>query len=478
MGSGVNTSLLAGLGAGTALVAAGVIGASFLFPPAPRDLVQEAPAAAEQVQADMPVTQELDPPLQPDTTSPDSELTELPRAEEPAAETMADPVPEFATELDPDLARADPVPQPALEEEPDLTEVPPETPPLAAPRMSDENPVEPDALAEDAPPTPPAQESLSPQARLPSGRLPMPRTESGVSLPQVQLPPAPTPDATDPAISDDVAQSAEAEQITTQEQDSIALPGTRVSGLPLIGVGDPSPPDAGTVFAPEQAAISALERNSLYSGTSNGPKMALILNDPGLPMVMRRALAAIDFPFTVALNPLDSSAPEAAEIYNEAGKEVLILATSIPNGATATDLDVSFNAFFASLPMAVGVIDLPETGFGRNARLLGDVLPLLRQDGHALVTFSGGLAQAARAAEAAGVRHAEVFRVLDSGDDSAFTIRRFLDRAVFQASQIGEVIVFGDASNDVTMEAIEMWRSNSRLDQINLVPVSGILLDQ
>ena len=472
MGSGVNTSLLAGLGAGTALVAAGVIGASVLFPPAPRDLAQDAPAAVEQMQTEQPVTEAPVAETPEPTPQPESDLTELPLVQDRATE--------------PDLAPADemPAPEPAPEpaEETAQTgaapETAPETPPLAAPRMSSDNPVEPEALAEDAPPTPPEQESFAAQARLPSGLLPQARGEGAASLPQVVSPTAPAPDATDPAIGDDLPQSAESDQIPAGTQDSAALPGMRVSGLPFIGGGDASLPDAGSVPAPDQAAVSALERNSLYSGTGSGPKMALVLNDPGLPMVMRRALAAIDFPFTVALNPLDSSAPEAAEIYNEAGKEVLILATSIPEGATASDLDVSFNAFFDSLPMAVGVIDLPETGFGRNARLLGDVLPLLRQDGHGLLTFAGGLAQAARAAEAAGVRHAEVFRVLDSGNDSAFTIRRFLDRAVFQASQMGQVIVFGDASNDVTMEAIEMWQSGSRLDQINLVPVSGILIER
>ena len=157
---------------------------------------------------------------------------------------------------------------------------------------------------------------------------------------------------------------------------------------------------------------------------------------------------------------------------------MLILATAIPAGATASDLDVTFSAYFSALPTAVGVIDLPQSGFARNAGLLSDVLPLLAEDGHGLVTFSGGLAQAARAADAAGIAHAEVFRVLDSGNDSAFTMRRFLDRAVFQASQMGQVVVFGDGSNDVLMEAIAMWREGSRLDQVELVPISGILLQQ
>ena len=78
----------------------------------------------------------------------------------------------------------------------------------------------------------------------------------------------------------------------------------------------------------------------------------------------------------------------------------------------------------------------------------------------------------------AGVAHAEIFRVLDDGEHSPFTIRRFLDRAVFQASQMGYVIVFGDAANETTLEAIAMWREDGRVGQVTLTPVSAILLAQ
>lgn len=474
MGSGVNTSLLAGLGAGTGLVAAGLVGVSVLFPPAPRNGAPVVPEAVVQTEVEE-VAQAVDPQPVPVAEPAEIDLPEPERVSEP---DLAVQDPEPAPEAEPEMVEAPIEPEQALAPEqsfePEQTLEP--EPTAAAPQISSENPIETEGMTRDLPPSAPAQESEMAQARLPSGLLPTVRTEGALALPQVLPPPAPTPEASDPAASD--APDADGPQgMVVGQQDSAALPGMRGSSLPQIRGGDQALPDGGTVPAPGDAAISALERNSLYAGSTRGSKMALVLNDPGLPMAMRRSLAAIDFPFTVALNPLDTSAPEAAEIYNDAGKEVLILATSIPEGATASDLDVSFNTFFANLPMAVGVIDLPGTGFGRNARLLGEVLPLLRQDGHGLLTFSGGLAQSARAASAAGVPHAEVFRVLDSGNESAFTIRRFLDRAVFQASQIGQVVVFGDASNDVTMEAIEMWRSGGQLDQVDLVPVSGILLD-
>lgn len=459
----MNTSLLAGIGAGTGLVVAGLIGASVLFPPAQRPadpLVSEVvaqPQPAAEAQDD--IAQDDPPPL--DEPASDAALDVTPRADDPVQDAdMQDAAPPD------DLALADPLPEAVNPDEPTL-----------APVVVTDGPADSPILAEDVSPASPAQETQSSLARLPFGQLPAPRTDGALALPQVLAPPPEAPQSPAPDTSD-APEADGPDPVAAGPQERAALPGMRSSSLPQIGAGDQPPARASDVPMPGDAMISALERNSLYQGVGDGSRMALVLNDPGLPMAMRRSLAALDFPFTVALNPLDTTAPDAAALYNEAGKEVLILATSIPEGATASDLDVNFNAFFAALPTAVGVIDLPGTGFARNARLLGEVLPLLRQDGHGLVTFSGGLAQSERAAATAGVPHAEVFRVLDSGNDSAFTIRRYLDRAVFQASQIGQVIVFGDAANDVTMEAIEMWRAGSRLDQVALVPVSGILLDR
>jgi len=241
---------------------------------------------------------------------------------------------------------------------------------------------------------------------------------------------------------------------------------------------DEDTPQAEELTEPAPDPESALLRNSTFAPTGrDAARMSVIFNDPGLAPEQREALAALEIPFTVALNPLDPGAAEAAELYFEAGKEVLIFGAGLPEGATPADIDITMTAYIEAMPLAVGMIDLPERGFTRNAQLSANILPYLAQDGHAVLTFAGGLNQAARAADSLGMAHAEVFRVLDAGDESAFTIRRFLDRAMFQASQMGSVIVFGDASNDATMEALDMWLSDGRAGQVKLVPVSGILLD-
>ena len=335
-----------------------------------------------------------------------------------------------------------------------------------------------DPVADDAP-VAPAQDVMPAPADLPVIRRPE-RAERESALPEM-LPPSPSAPQPNSVQADPPRSVAEeAPQRGTLAQDRVTMPGRPVPGLVRIDT-DPFLPGSAQDLpeAPQQTALTALERNSLYAGGDTGAaRMALVLNDPGLPTPLRRDLAALDFPFTIALNPLDSSAQAAAEIYTAGGKEVVILAAGLPVGATASDIDVSLTSYLEMLPQAVGMIDLPDEGFARNAQLLRAILPYLAQDGHGLITFAGGLTQASAAAQSAGVAHAEIFRVLDDGEQSPFTIRRFLDRAVFQASQMGHVIVFGDAANETTLEAITMWREDGRVGQISLTPVSAILLAQ
>jgi len=367
-------------------------------------------------------------------------------------------------------------------------------------------------MPEDAAPSTPQQDSSLAMLPPAQGTGAAPRAPDGV--PQVDAPPLHAPERADAedasAPDDDLPQAAtppdDSDSQTAQDappedgtadgdapaDGGVAMPGTRISGMPGLPFSprDAVPALAGSAAdtgadatdpAEDAVATGALERNAIAVGGAGAPEgalMAIVLNDPGLPMPLRRELAARDMVFTVALNPMDPSATEAAELYHQSGKEVLILANGIPAGATASDIDVTFGAYFDNVPLAAGVIDLPRNGFVRNSRLLSEVMDVIVRDGYGLVTFAGGLGQAARSADAMGVPHAEVFRILDAEDESAITIRRFLDRAVFQASQVGHVIVFGEASNDATLDALDLWQSEGRVDQISLVPVSSVLLDR
>jgi uncharacterized protein len=428
---------------GTALAALGFVASAVLVPPRP---------------------------LQPPVTAPFE--TDAAAALDAAPEDAALPMTERAAAPEPLAPLATPDSTP-IEDTPAATAPDAPLAPLPdLPQIADDlAPDSPAALAEAKPPSLP-----EPFLRATPGGLPgTPVPPRGAPLPQSPQPPAQAAPEGEPA---DTAADDEDPQIRAEEvSPAPSLPGTRAAGLPGTPASPEQSQDAIETTEATDQPMTALERNSSFDGLlTGGPLMAIILNDPGLPTPLRRALAAVDLPITIALNPMDTSASQGADIYREAGKEVLILANGLPNGARATDLDVTFSAWFDSLPQAVGVLDLPRGGFARNAALTAGVLPLIARDGHGLVSFSGGLSRVDAAAQTAGVPHAEVFRVLDDEDQSAFTIRRYLDRAVFQASQIGQVLVFGDAANDATMEALELWRSDGRADQVSVVPVSTILL--
>lgn len=462
---------LTGFLSGGALAALGFAASVVIAPPAPQ------PAPMEQTAPDAPETAPSAPPenVSAPSADPIPDAVEQPMARDSAPQAVETPQPEAVPPSSPEStpeepAEAQPSP-PEPEAAPDLPES--TTPQPSVPLADMPDPDSSAALAELAPPTLPGPVLRNTPTGLPGTPQP-PRDRP---LPQSPAPPAPSMEQDpEPAPTATPEQDPDPEQNAPElaEPDAPRLPGTRVTGLPGQTATTPQP---ASDALPEPETSTALERNSSFTGPLTGaPLMAVVLNDPGLPTPLRRSLAALELPVTIALNPMDPSAEQAAEIYREAGKEVLILATGLPSGARATDLDVTFGAWFDTLPQAVGVLDLPRGGFARNTSLTAGVLPLIARDGHGLLSFSGGLSRVSSAAAREGVPHAEVFRVLDDEDQSPFTIRRYLDRAVFQASQIGEVIVFGDATNDATMEALELWRSAGRADQVAVVPVSAILL--
>lgn len=476
---------LAGILTGSALAALGFVASVVVAPPNPRQAPMERAVPETAPEASSGTT-----PVQPrDTTAPTTDALPdaAPQIEERDTASGSGDAPqrEALSPPKPDIASAAQSPPPS----PETAATRPEesTPPPSVPMADVPEPDGRAVMAELAPPTLPGPTLRDTQTELPETPMPprdgplpdspAPPAPSTTQDPAPDMDTAPAPDtAPDPDLTPEQDSASEEIAPRAPESDDRRLPGTRITGLP--GQTTEAPASASGAL-PEPETTTALERNSSFDGPLAGaPLMSIVLNDPGLPMPLRRSLAALELPVTIALNPMDPSAAEAAEIYRDAGKEVLILATGLPSGARATDLDITLSAWFDALPQAVGVLDLPRGGFARNTSLTNGVLPLIAQDGHGLLSFSGGLSRISNVAAREGVPHAEVFRVLDDEDQSQFTIRRYLDRAVFQASQIGEVIVFGDATNDATMEALDMWRSDGRMDQVAVVPVSAILLSR
>lgn len=444
-------------------------------PAAPAAPAEGAPAASDEPPIPPPPAATPTPPAPADDPAPGDMApeaeTETPAPQRPAAR---DP---RASQNGIGAAEAPAAQQPA----------PTPAAPPAAPRTDDDAPrvaAETDAPAEgtaarpSAPATPdgPPPPSSPPPAP-PVADAPAPAADAADAAPEHMADPTDmqdgTPDAADiaahappapavrtdrlPRIGDALPDAARAEDAGTEGADAGALPDTEAAGA-----------DARLPAVLRHAADVAL--------APDRPRLAVILIDDGLDADTRADLTTLPFPVTMALDPLTEGASAAAAAYRAAGLEVLMVAADLPPRATASDIEVLFEGWLDALPQAVGLIDTPEGGFQNNRGLAQLLVPVLERDGHALVSYARGLNAASQLAEAAGLARGQVFRVLDAEAESVFTIRRYLDRAVFQASQMGQVVVFGDASNEDTMEALDMWLTDGLADQVELVPISGILL--
>lgn len=233
-------------------------------------------------------------------------------------------------------------------------------------------------------------------------------------------------------------------------------------------------PEAGAGPAAEADPDSPLVYNAATFANPDGrPAVAVILFDESGTGPDR--LAGLDLPVTVALDPLAPGAGEVAERYRAAGKEVLILASALPPGARAVDVEVSLAGMFAAIPSAVGLIDSAEGGFQNDRITARHVVEVLGAEGYGLLTHDRGLNAAAQLAEQAGVAVGRVFRVLDAEGEDEETIRRYLDRAAFRAGQQGAVIVMGH-NRPETVAALIGWAMEGRARNIALAPVTAALV--
>ena len=151
-----------------------------------------------------------------------------------------------------------------------------------------------------------------------------------------------------------------------------------------------------------------------------------------------------------------------------------MLASAIPAGATAADLEVTFEANAAALPEAVAVLDLPEGGFQSDRPLATLVVPIVAGQGRGLLTYDEGLNPADQVASREGVRAATIFRRLDAEDEPRTAVRRYLDRAAFKAAQDGQVAVMGTTRPE-TVAALMEWSLEGRAAAVALAPVTAVM---
>ena len=211
-----------------------------------------------------------------------------------------------------------------------------------------------------------------------------------------------------------------------------------------------------------------------FENPDGKPLFSLVLIDDGAADLDRATLAALPFAVSFVVDPLSPGAAEAAAIYRAGGKEVVMLATGIPEGATPADLEQTFQAHAAALPEAVAVIDLADAGFQGDRALATQLVPILAAQGRGLLTWDKGLNAADQVARREALPTAMVFRALDADGEDAPVIRRYLDRAAFKAAQEGAVTVVGQARPE-TVAALLEWTVEGRASTVALAPVSAVL---
>lgn len=287
--------------------------------------------------------------------------------------------------------------------------------------------------------------------------------EPGLELaPQQPLTPV-VPDVVTPAVKPAVLEPSPALTRTVD--------GVTIGRLPAIGK------DSADIGAPADALAEVapiLRYARAFENPASKPLFAIFLIDPGTPEIDRKQLAALPFAVSFVVDPLAANAREAASIYRAGGQEVVMLASGIPKGATASDLEQTFQAHAATLSEAVAVIDLASGGFQDDRVLANQMVQLLKAQGRGLITFDQGLNAADQVARREGVSAAVVFRTLDDGGEDAPVIRRYLDRAAFKAAQEGRVAVIGTARPE-TIAALLEWTVEGRAASVALAPATAVM---
>jgi polysaccharide deacetylase 2 family uncharacterized protein YibQ len=308
----------------------------------------------------------------------------------------------------------------------------------------------------------------------------------------------PAPETAAETIPAPETAQAEASAEPSAEEAAPAMPGTRpdalpgetaeaetearsstfkpAPGLPRASetVEDPAAAPDADPAAPPPDPRPIVQFAAEFENPDAKPAFAIVLIDDGSADLDRASLAALPFPVSFALNPLDPASAQHAATYRAAGKEVVMLVTGIAQGAMPADVEVAFQSMAQGLPEAVAVMDLPEPSFQNRRPLAATVVPILKEQGRGLLTWDAGLNAADQVARREDLAAGVIFRDIGSTGADAAAIRRLLDRAVFKAGQEGRVSVVGKA-DAATVAALLEWSVEGKSATVALAPVTAVL---
>jgi len=308
----------------------------------------------------------------------------------------------------------------------------------------------------------------------------LPDSGSSSALPQIRpqpsSPPAPSAEAAPEAEAEAAPEPGATITRLPVPGHEIRLPDVRTGRLPTVG-GSQSAPQA-EASQPDSATLGALARyGAPFERSGDSPLFSIVLIDSGADGLDRATLTTFSFPVTFAVDPTQPDAVQAVRDYRAAGFEVVLLVEGLPEGAAPKDVEVTLGRYIADMPETVALVVPQQGDIASDRPLLRQLMDMVADSGHGVLTFDRGLNTARQLADGAGVPAAQVFRELDADQESAPTIRRYLDRAVFKAGQDGQVIMIGHSYPE-TVTALFKWALEGPGGDVTLAPLSAILRGQ
>ncbi|RFP89365.1 divergent polysaccharide deacetylase family protein [Rhodobacteraceae bacterium 63075] len=309
-----------------------------------------------------------------------------------------------------------------------------------------------------------------------------PETEQNAPSPDSQEDadglPAPLPDEEREEITLVLPDAGEAgEDGDESERVSIGTPASTLESsqsnrLPSLGNSDQEATEPTTEES--AAELPPVARYAApFEPQSDAPKMAIVLIDDGTSDIGVEALSTFPYPLSFAVDTSWEGAGEAMQMYRAKGFEVLAM-VDLPEGATATDVEVSMPVLLGKVPEAVGVMETPDAGLQDSREVAAQVAEYTRDSGHGLLFFPKGLNTAQKLAAKEGVPSASVFRDFDGEGQNASAVKRFLNHGALKAGSEGGVVMVGRLRAD-TISALLLWGLQERGSRVELAPISQLM---
>jgi uncharacterized protein len=218
-----------------------------------------------------------------------------------------------------------------------------------------------------------------------------------------------------------------------------------------------------------------------------GPKLAIILDDLGNDREAAETIFALHCPLTISVLPYHAHSREIAEEAERRGLEVMLhlpmraVANEMPEahqletGMNANDVGRELEGMLESVPTASGVNNHEGSLATTDARLMAELMPLLKQRDLFFVDSRTTPATVAfEVAEREGVRSG--FRNVPFLDDvqDVGAIRKQLELAIHAAKEKGAAIAIGHPHAE-TLRALKEELPRAEAEGVRLVVVSELV---